>query len=312
MPISAWRCLTSVALLTTFMATVGCGQEPSLPKTVDLDLGGGVTMTLMLIPAGSFEMGSDKGDDDERPVHVVTITKPFYLGKYEVTQAQWQAVMGSNPSRFKHLSARPTGATETKRLTVSITGDKLPVDSVSWVDCQEFLKKLQTKAHLVVRGSPDPAPVPPALKFSLPTEAQWEYACRAGSKTECSFGDDTSRLDYYGWYSANSDNTTHDVGAKKPNAWGLYDMYGNVEEWCADWYAWRYPTGTQSDSSGPRRGEEVALLAVEVDQLRAGEGRVLRGGSWGCNNFSLRSARRLRDFPDVRVSDDGFRVAAAP
>ena len=134
----------------------------------------------------------------------MTITKPFYLGKYEVTQEQWEAVMGSNPSHFK--------------------GPKNPVEQVSWDDCQQFLVKLNAKSG--GQGS----------KFVLPTEAQWEYACRAGSTGKFCFGDDEKQLGEYAWYEANSGDKTHPVGEKKPNTFGLHDMHGNVWEWCQDWY----------------------------------------------------------------------------
>jgi formylglycine-generating enzyme required for sulfatase activity len=220
-------------------------------------LGGGVTMTLVSIPAGSFSMGSKSGD--EKPVHTVTFTKPFYLGKYEVTQEQWQAVMRANPSHFK--------------------GDKLPVEQVNWDNCQEFLKKLQSKS--------------PGLKLSLPTEAQWEYACRAGSKTEYVSGDDASGLGEYAWFYASFRGTTHDVGVKRPNAWGLYDMHGNVWEWCQDWYG-AYAAGAAKDPSG----------------ASSGIGRVIRGGAWSNDATVLRSAFRGWLTPGGRSNNGGFRVAA--
>ena len=171
----------------------------------------------------------------------MTITKPFYLGKYEVTQEQWEAVMGSNPSNFK--------------------GPKNPVEQVSWDDCQEFLDKLNAKAG--GQGG----------KFVLPTEAQWEYACRAGSTGKFCFGDDEKQLGEYAWYDENSDSKTHPVGEKKPNAWGLYDMHGNVWEWCQDWYG-AYGAEAVDDPSGPTTGS----------------GRVFRGGGW--NNAAGAAGRR--------------------
>jgi formylglycine-generating enzyme required for sulfatase activity len=167
-------------------------------------------MEFVLMPAGTFTMGSPASDpnayDDEKPAHQVTISKPFYMGKYEVTQAQWKAVMGSenNPSYFK--------------------GDSLPVDHVSWRDVQEFIQKLNRREEQAS-----------GVFCRLPTEAEWEYAARAGTTTLYSFGDDAAELDDYAWYAGNADHTSYPVGQKKPNAWGLYDMHGNVSEWCQDW-----------------------------------------------------------------------------
>jgi formylglycine-generating enzyme required for sulfatase activity len=202
-------------------------------KEISFDLGRGVKMDLVLIRPGSFMMGNEKGDDDEKPVHKVTISKPFYLGKFEVTQEQWQAVMGSNPSHFR--------------------GAKNPVDRVSWEACQAFIKKLNEKfAHAQVT-------------FGLPTEAEWEYACRAGSTSRCGFGDRQSKLAEYAWFTDDAGGTTHPVGQKKPNAWGLYDMHGNVWEWCGDWYDGDYYKRSPAvDPTGP-----TAVTS-----------RVLRGGSW--------------------------------
>lgn len=208
-------------------------------------------MEFVLIRPGSFMMGSDKGADDEKPVHKVTITKPFYIGKYEVTQEQWHAVMDSHPSNFE--------------------GTKNPVENVSWNDCQTFLTKLKKKA--------------PGNVFNIPTEAQWEYACRAGSTTEYCYGDDVDRLGEYAWYSSNSGSTTHPVGEKKTNAWGLYDMHGNVWKWCRDRYG--------SYASGAQTGNE----------------RVLRGGSWGANASYCRSASRYKAPSDYRNFKLGFRVS---
>jgi formylglycine-generating enzyme required for sulfatase activity len=218
----------------------------------------------VLIPAGEFLMGSadsEKGRfPDEGPQHRVRITKPFYLGKYLITQEQWQAVMGNNPSNFK--------------------GPNNPVECVSWDDCQTFLEKLNAK--IGVQGG----------KFELPTEAQWEYACRAGSSTRYCFGDDESALGEYAWYNANSGNTTHPVGGRKPNAWGLYDMHGNVWEWCQDWYG-AYGAEAVTDPTGPATGSD----------------RVIRGGGWRLGARCCRSAIRFRGRPGDRGSYLGLRVS---
>ncbi len=191
-------------------------------KEIAVNLGDGVKLEMVLIPAGEFLMG-----------HRVRITKPFYLGKYEVTQEQWQAVMGNNPSYFK--------------------GPKNPVEQVSWDDCQQLLKRLNEQ----VGG-----------KFSLPTEAQWEYACRAGSMARYCFGDDEEQLDEYAWYKGNAKMKTHPVGKKKSNAWGLYDVHGNVFEWCQDWVDGGYYANSPTDDpTGPTTGS----------------GRVASGGCWAAD-----------------------------
>ncbi len=230
-----------------------------------VDLGEGVSLELVWIPPGEFLMGSPEDEEDryadEGPQHRVRISRGFWMGKYEVTQAQWESVMGGNPSY--------------------ITGDPMrPVERVMWEDCQAFLRKLNRRAG----GS----------GFRLPTEAEWEYACRAGTTTGFSFGDDYSRLRKYAWYYANSDVTTYPVGGKKPNAWGLYDMHGNVWEWCeADWHdGYR---GAPTDGS------------AWVDAPR-GLDRVFRGGGWNFDPGGSRSAFRFRFTPGFRFYDLGFRV----
>ena len=223
-------------------ATTFAADQPA-PEKLVVDLGGNVKMEFVLIRPGTFTMG-----DAEFEPHKVTLTQPFYLGKYEVTQEQWEKVMGSNPSKFK--------------------GAKNPVETVSWDDCQSFLAKLKEKA--------------PGHQFALPTEAQWEYACRAGSAT------DPDNLAEFGW--SGSAGPTHPVGEKKPNPWGLYDMHGNICEWCADWYG-PYPSAAQTDPTGPASGRT----------------RVLRGGYWGDYLNRARSAARLGSKPDNRDDYMGLR-----
>ena len=246
-----------IVVFTMTESAFGQTKEPS--KRTSVDLGGGVTMLLVLIPAGEFPMGDESGYESEKPVHKVKITKPFYLGKYVVTLQQWQAVMENKPDP---------------------KGSKLPA-GVAWDDCQTFLIKLNAKIG-VQEG-----------KFVLPTEAQWEYACRAGSTTKYCFGDDEAQLGDYAWYSANMVGTPHPVGEKKPNAWKLYDMHGNVWEWCADWYDPGYYAKSPSDDPrGPATGTD----------------RVNRGGVWDRAAWVCRSAFRFSG-PAVPGNCVGFRVA---
>lgn len=231
------------------------------PRALTLDLGSGVSLKLVLIPAGSFMMGSPFGesgrDDDEGPQHRVTISRPFYMGVYEVTQAQYQAVTGGNPSSF--------------------SGRNNPVETVSWNDATNFCKALSRKT---------------GKTFRLPTEAEWEYACRAGTSTRFCFGDSDSDLGRYAWYGSNSGSKAHPVGQKKANAFGLYDMHGNVWEWCSDWYADSYANAKTDDPQGPA----------------SGTARVMRGGPWYTVPQRCRSATRSRVAPDYRFFSFGFRV----
>ena len=235
---------------------------PANQKTITNSIG----MEFVLIPAGEFDMGSPSNengrDNDEGPVYSVTISKPFYMGKYEVTQEQWRDVMGNNPSRFR--------------------GDNLPVEDVSWNYVQEFIKKLNEKEGI--------------NKYRLPSEAEWEYAARAGTTTRYSFGDDEGKLGEYAWYADNSGRKAHNVGQKKPNPWGLYDMHGNVWEWTQDWYHDDYK-GAPTDGS-----------AWEG----SGASRVNRGGSWGSNARNCRSAYRDDFVPDFRDRNLGFRLLRSP
>jgi formylglycine-generating enzyme required for sulfatase activity len=212
------------------------------------------------IPSGSFLMGSDEYRD-ELPVHPVAVGS-FEMGKYPVTQKQWQVVMGDNPSYFK-------GA-----------GEDCPVEQVSWDDAQEFIKALNALT---------------GQEYRLPTEAEWEYACRAGSTGKWCFGDDESELGQYAWHRKNSDNKTHPVGKKKPNAFGLHDLHGNVWEWCQD--GWH-----NSYKGAPVDARE--WVGDSDDKYR-----VLRGGSWINVPQNLRAAYRFFSDPAVRDESYGFRLA---
>jgi len=220
--------------------------------------GDGIKMEFVRIPAGSFYMGSpysEKGrDDNEGPVHEVRITKPFYMGKYEVTQGQWKAVMGTTVGQQRDKVVTPWN--------LKGEGPEHPIYCVSWEEAVEFCSRL-------------------GRKFRLPTEAEWEYACRAGSRTRFHYCDDPnySELGQYAWYWGKSDNKTHPVGQKKPNAWSLYDMYGNLSEWCSDLYSFgrgykdAQNVGPRKPASGPKY-------------------HVIRGGSWLGKPQDCRSASR--------------------
>jgi formylglycine-generating enzyme required for sulfatase activity len=215
------------------------------------------SMEFVRIPAGEFQMGCSPGDTacdaDEKPAHRVQITKAFEMGKYEVTQAQWEAVMGTNPSKFK--------------------GADRPVESVSWDDAQEFLKRLNARQD--------------GYRYRLPTEAEWEYAARVGSSEK-----QTGPLDAVAWYDGNSGNQTHPIGQKQANGWGLYDMQGNVWEWCQDFYDENY---YQSSPAQDPQGPSSRL------------GRVLRGGSWNYDPRGGRVSGRNGGTLDDRNGGIGFR-----
>jgi formylglycine-generating enzyme required for sulfatase activity len=230
--------------------------EPS--KDVNLDLGNGVALNLVDIPAGSFMMGSNDYANEKKP-HQVTL-KAFQMSKYPITQKQYRLVMGTNPSSFQ--------------------GDEnCPVENLSWHDAVKFCEELSKRI---------------GQKVKLPTEAQWEYACRAGSTGKYCFGDDDSKLGNYAWYDKNSGSRTHPVGEKLANSWGLHDMHGNVWEWCEDVWHENY-NGAPTDGSAWLTGGE---------QNR----RALRGGSWFDNVINCRSANRDWNVADDRDNDVGFRV----
>jgi formylglycine-generating enzyme required for sulfatase activity len=262
---------------------------------------------LRLIPAGTFTMGSPETEADrysDEIQHSVTLTKSFYMGKYQVTQEQYQTVMGSNPSSFTSAVDGESG-----------TPGKLPVEQVSWYDAIVFCNKLSISEGLSpvysISGSTDPTTwgtvpissnatwnavvtVSGANGYRLPTEAEWEYACRAGTTTAWYTGnteDGTPHLNTAAWYSNNAGSKTHQVGLKTPNAWGLYDMHGNVWEWCWDWFG-DYASGAQTDPAGAVTGTY----------------RVGRGGSWNFVGQNLRSAFRSYYYPNYGYYALGFRL----
>jgi len=237
------------------------GSLLKMPWKKEEDLGQGVKLEMVLIPAGKFMMGSPKketGRSYDETQHEVTLTKPYYMGKYEVTQEQWEAVMGDNPSDTKEA--------------------KYPVTDVSWNDCKKF-KKFIKKLNAKTSGG-----------YRLPTEAEWEYACRAGTTTAYYFGDKITPKDA-NYYDSGIDKPI-EVGSYKPNAFGLYDMHGNVFEWCEDWYG-DYPEGSVIDPKGPAKGSS----------------RVLRGGSFNVDESKDRSSFRNYILLPYRFDGYGFRLA---
>ena len=255
--------ILGIAMVLGLVGALTVMAQEVKPGKVDVvDFGEGVKLEMVLVTAGKFVMGSPKSEEDRRDnekQHEVTLTKPFYMGKYEVTQEQYEAVMGKNPS-------------ETDK------GPKLPVTRVSWEDCQEFIKKLNAKTN----GG-----------YRLPTEAEWEYSCRAGTTTAYSFGDKITPKDANIFDSKIFKPVA--VGSYKPNAFGLYDMHGNVNEWCEDWHG-DYPAGAVTDPKGPATGKY----------------RVLRVGSFDLLVSKARSSNRSDVTPTSRDSCIGFRLARTP
>ena len=227
---------------------------------ISIPVKNGITIDMVKVEAGTFMMGATSEmlnpDDDEKPVHQVTLTHDYYMGKYEVTQALWQAVMGSNPSKFK--------------------GDDLPVEQVSWNDCQEFISKLNGLT---------------GKKFRLPTEAEWEYAARGGKKSRGYQYSGSSNISDVAWYDGNSGSKTRPVGTKQANELGIYDMSGNVWELCQDWYD-SYVSSSQTNPTG----------AV------SGSYRVIRGGCWINKARICRLSYRNDVTPDNRINGFGLRL----
>ena len=236
-------------------------EKTETPQDLDV-LTNSIGMKFAKIPSGSFTIGSSQREMEgynEGPQRTIKLTESFYMGVYEVTQAEYEKVTGSNPSYFK--------------------GNRnFPVEKVSWNNAVSFCKKMSL--------------LDTSYTYRLPTEAEWEYSCRAGSTTAFYWGDEWD--DAYCWNATNSDGKTHEVGKKKPNAWGLCDMSGNVCEWCSDWYTENYPTVDQTNPLGSANGSY----------------RVFRGGSWSYSARHCRSANRNYDRPGYSYYFLGFRVVA--
>ncbi|MBI5687603.1 MAG: formylglycine-generating enzyme family protein [Verrucomicrobia bacterium] len=258
-----------VSLLTLSTAAFAA---PPAGQPLTLDLGKGIKLELAWVAPGEFDMGSTIGGDDEKPVHQVKFTKGCWMGKYEVTQEQYEAVTGKNPSGYKN--------------------PRNPVENVNWFDAVAFIVQLNGMGIL-----------PAGVACRLPTEAEWEYACRAGTTTRFYSGNTESDLARIGWYGAsrvllyggNAGKHPHAVGEKEPNKFGLYDMIGNVWEWCSDWYG-PYHGGGAVDPTGPATGVK----------------RVRRGGAFPNAQGFLGSAARGASAPLDKVSAFGFRVVCAP
>lgn len=269
-----------------------------VPKETTVELGNKVQMKFVLIPAGRFMMGTAEAQTvahwKDEALHEVVISKPFYMGLHPVTQAQWRTIMGTTAAQQREKidgalpASQPTPVSGNDirsftypkgwDLTMAGEGDDYPMYFVSWDEAAEFCRRASKKTATTVR---------------LPTEAQWEYACQAGSKSRYFFGaDDAKELDSYVWYKGNSGAKTHPVGQKKPNAFGLSDIQGNVWQWCSDWYG-DYAAGPVTDPTGPGKGD----------------GHIVRGGCWISDWGGCRSADRLRLPPDRRLNYVGFRVS---
>lgn len=259
-----------VWILGTFLLLAGLGTKGAradIPREITNDL----KMTLVLIPAGEFLMGGRRGGaEDERPSHRVKISNSFYMDTGEVTQEAYEKVMQENPSKFK--------------------GKLNPVDQVFWDDALKFCRALTQREREAGKISLDQL-------YRLPTEAEWEYACRAGTDKDYSFKGRRTKLKLFAWHKENSGGKVHPVRRLRANPWGLYDMYGNLWEWCSDWYA-------PEHYASKKKGE----LWVDPQGPAGGDYRVVRGGSWDSDADECRSSARFRYRPWRRYSWIGFRV----
>ena len=258
-PVAQPQPVSSMASSSTSGASSNMVGSSTSGSVITIPVKDGISIEMVKVEAGSFNMGAtpemQNPDEDEKPVHRVTLTNNYYIGKYEVTQALWQAVMGSNPSNFK--------------------GDDLPVE-VSWNDCQDFISKLNAMT---------------GKRFRLPSEAEWEYAARGGKKSRGYQYSGSNTIGDVAWYEGNSGSKTHAVGTKQPNELGIYDMTGNVYEWCQDWYG--------SYSSSPQTNPIGAV---------SGSCRVYRGGCWVSSARNCRTSYRGRRTPDFRYGFLGLRL----
>ena len=259
-PIEQKPSVASVASPTTMSFSSNMVGSSESGSVIIIPVKNGINIEMVKVEAGSFNMGAtpemENPNEDEKPVHRVTLTNNYYIGKYEVTQALWKIVMGSNPSNSK--------------------GDNLPVEKVSWNDCQKFISKLNKLT---------------GKSFRLPTEAEWEYAARGGNKS-CGYQySGSNTIGDVAWYDGNSGSKTHAVGTKEPNELGIYDMTGNVWEWCQDWYG--------SYSGSPQTNPTGAV---------SGSFRVLRGGCWGISAEYCRSSCRGSNTPGSRNNFLGLRL----
>ena len=247
--------VNSADVVAIYNYIINGGSEDPDPSGVTYTVNG-VSFNMIPIEGGTFQMGSTDGDDDEKPVHNVTLSS-YSIGETEVTQALWTAVMGTNPSNNK--------------------GDNLPVENVSWDNCQTFITKLNQLT---------------GKTFRLPTEAEWEFAAKGGTKSKGYTYSGSNTLGNVAWYDGNSGYETHPVATKQANELGIYDMSGNVWEWCQDWYG-SYSSSAQSNPTGPTSGSF----------------RVLRGGGWGGSASIWRSANRGSHSPGLIRNNLGFRLA---
>jgi formylglycine-generating enzyme required for sulfatase activity len=272
-PLAIWLVLALSLMVVGCSKTSDSPQAPAAAAAIEkITTPTGIEM--VRLPAGEFVMGDDAGEPEERPAHTVRVSG-FYIDTGEVTQKDYEALVGRNPSKFK--------------------GPDRPVDSVSWFAAVQYCNARSAKEGL--KPSYDLRAL--ACDFSadgyrLPTQAEWEYACRAGTRSRYSFGDDAAELAAYGWFKENSAKATHPGRGKAPNPWGLYDMCGNVMEWCNDFYAAGYG----------------AAESVAVDPRGPAEGtkRVIRGGSWASDAASCRSSARAAEAPGLADACFGIEV----